>query len=285
MEYILATLDGSRVSEQVLPYVEALALRTKMPVTVLRVYEGREGRASSYLSAITEDLIHKGINAKYHTLEVPATKSVPQAIVSYADETGAFLIAMATHGRSGISQSPYGNTAQEVLRTCPLPLLLVRASANPLARPPSLEGAVLLTLDGSTTAEQAIPCAEKLARKMHAEIVLFRVSEPAYEIMPVGNLPTFTSPAEQDKTLRRQATDYLTTICGQIKAHRRAQVRAEVQLGLPQEALVKRAGQADISLLVMCTHGRSGLSCLIHGCVAGRVINSCPVPVVIVRAR
>jgi nucleotide-binding universal stress UspA family protein len=136
-------LDGSRRAEAILPHVEDLAGRYGATVILMRVVEpvplrvGLEGaytvlreeferrteQAESYLAALQGEFREKGIKA--HTRTVYG--SAVEAITETAEREGADLIAMASHGRTGLSQVFYGSVAAGVLHRIDRPLLLVRS--------------------------------------------------------------------------------------------------------------------------------------------------------------
>ncbi len=145
----LVPLDGSRESEAVIPYVEELASGLEAEVVLLHVtapaypvyimptepvqipFSEEEvqllrSKAEAYLEDVGSALKGKGINTK---LEVRFGGSADE-IIKVADEVGADLVAMSTHGRSGISRWAFGSTADRVLHAGNTPILLVRASSG-----------------------------------------------------------------------------------------------------------------------------------------------------------
>jgi nucleotide-binding universal stress UspA family protein len=141
---ILVPLDGSKRAEAILPHVEQLAPRFGARVVLVRVIEpipyvmGPEGTpivlheqelkqrrsdAEAYLAARQGAFQEKGIEAEWSTLQGP----VVGAIIEAAESEGADLIAMASHGRSGLSQCFYGSVAAGVLHRVDRPLLVVRS--------------------------------------------------------------------------------------------------------------------------------------------------------------
>lgn len=142
--YILVPLDGSERAEAILPHVEELAKRYDAQVILLQVVEtvplhtGPEGtavaleqqelerhteQALSYLTTLQEEFRAKDIDARTSIYYGP----VVQAIIRAAECECADLIAMASHGRSGMSQVFYGSVAVGVLHRVDRPLLLVRS--------------------------------------------------------------------------------------------------------------------------------------------------------------
>jgi nucleotide-binding universal stress UspA family protein len=151
---ILLPLDGSEAGEAALPYVEELAIITKAEVILLQVvtphydialaegYTSHLGRISEeylthasaaardYLNSVKEKLAKMGITARSEVeLGSPAER-----IVGYAKENNIDLIAMSTHGRSGIGRWLLGGVADKVIRAADRPVLLVRASAKPTTK-------------------------------------------------------------------------------------------------------------------------------------------------------
>jgi nucleotide-binding universal stress UspA family protein len=141
---ILVPLDGSERAEQILPHVEAMAEMNQSEVIFLRVvrptvisvgYKGilvdesrEEGQrqvaeALSYLSGIESRCREKGIETR-KTSEIGAVVST---IIKVAQEEAVDLIAMASHGRGGLSRVFYGSVAAGVLQVVDRPLLLIRS--------------------------------------------------------------------------------------------------------------------------------------------------------------
>jgi len=143
---ILVPLDGSHRAEAILPHVEELARCTEAEVIFLQVIEPVhiyadahgyvadvsvdasqrkiqiEG-ARSYLDGLSGEFRKKGITGNSLVVEGP----VVGRIIDVADSEGADLIAMASHGRSGLSRVFYGSVAAGVLQQVDRPLLLIRA--------------------------------------------------------------------------------------------------------------------------------------------------------------
>ena len=142
---VLVPLDGSRRAEAILPHEEKLAQRYNATVIFLQVVEpvpivaGREGaymalhqyeelagrteRAQSYLGARQREFREKGIEARTCVAYGPVVK----AIIDAAEGEDADLIAIASHGRSGLSRVFYGSVAAGVLHRIDRPLLLIRS--------------------------------------------------------------------------------------------------------------------------------------------------------------
>jgi nucleotide-binding universal stress UspA family protein len=137
-EKILVPLDGSELSERILLDVERLARKLDAEIHVLRVLQpvvaSGMGEAvlvlppedpMPYLRSVVRRLKEAGLKASAVALEGPAADS----ILRYATESGATLLCMATHGRSGLVRFLLGSVAEEVVRKAPCPVLLRRSVA------------------------------------------------------------------------------------------------------------------------------------------------------------
>ena len=141
---ILVTLDGSKESEAVIPYIEELASKLQAEVILLQVIEpdyhiyaaggpeygvyaeqqmeSMKKFARDYLEEIITRLKQREVTAKAEIM----LGTVAETIINFADQTNASLVAMTTHGRSGVSRWAFGSVAERVLRAGNTPLLLVR---------------------------------------------------------------------------------------------------------------------------------------------------------------
>jgi nucleotide-binding universal stress UspA family protein len=140
---ILVPLDGSKRAEAILPHVENLAQRYGAQVVLLQVVEvprlivtesmdlatyqdvlaqrAEDGRA--YLATIQQELTRKGVQVSTIIAQAP----VVNAIIDTAEEEAVDLIALASHGRTGLSRVFYGSVAAGVLHRIDRPLLLIRS--------------------------------------------------------------------------------------------------------------------------------------------------------------
>ena len=141
---ILVALDGSKESEAVIPYIEELASKLQAEVILLQVIapdyhiyaaggpeygvyaeqqiESMKKFARDYLEEIVTGLKQREVTAKAEIVLGTAAET----IINFADQTNASLVAMTTHGRSGVSRWAIGSVAERVLRSGNTPVLLVR---------------------------------------------------------------------------------------------------------------------------------------------------------------
>jgi nucleotide-binding universal stress UspA family protein len=146
-----------------------------------------------------------------------------------------------------------------------------------------METRILVPLDGSRLAEQSLPYAMTLGRRLPAELVLFcAVSIPSdvQESLEKAGL----RPDPLFEQLEIEASEYLEAM-----SHLLSKVDLNfsqvVLRGPAADAIVGYAGQMDIQLIVMASHGYTAMKRWTHGSVAERVLQSAPVPVLLVRAK
>jgi nucleotide-binding universal stress UspA family protein len=172
-----------------------------------------------------------------------------------------------------------GSVADEVLHSAPVPLLLVRASAETAPSPPvagSPYQRILVPLDGSPLAEQALPWVRQIAAEALAQVVLLTV------LPPPG-----TGPAPPPAVAVAQAGS-AETYLGEIKARMTApgvQVTMRVTHGDPATEIGRVTEEVGADLIVMATHGRTGLPRLRLGSVATKVVQASAAPILLVRAQ
>jgi len=145
---------------------------------------------------------------------------------------------------------------------------------------------ILVPLDGSKLAEKALPYAEALAQKFEAELILVRVLQPTLQPVPViagyGEIASYYPPAFQDESEANLSKLYLKAAQEKL----RLPTRTEVLEGRPEaDVIIDMARRESVDLIVMCTHGRSGVNRLVHGSVASAVLQHAPCPVFLVRAQ
>ena len=297
---ILVPLDGSRLSQAALRPVTFLARGLKSHVTLLYVLEPAvEGadaeteaeaakqreRARPVAEAYLEDLAASLRQQKVAVDTTVLAGKPHEAIVNYADERGFTLVAMATHGRSGLARAVVGSVATRVLQACPCPLLLVRPRRQRgFWVAPRRMSQILLPLDGSGLAEAALPYAEDLGLRLGLLVTLVQVIPISIEVT-LGPNTTFVWSAgtEFESRLDVLTTGYLSGV-GHKLAQKGIKVDWDTLRGKAADAIVERARRDTSTLIVMATRGRSGLGRWVIGGVADDVVRKSKVPVLLVPA-
>jgi nucleotide-binding universal stress UspA family protein len=289
---ILIPLDESNLAEQVLPCALAIARRMKSEVTLLcavppiqqnevtedghfidmdEMMEIAQREAREYLNAVAGPLHADGISVKT-ALE---TGIPSDCILDFAQSMEVDLIAMSTHGRTGVGRWVFGSVADRVLRntTCPVLLTRVPAGAGTAIQ------RILVPLDGSLFAERALPQATELARLFNAEIILARVvTTPAAIYGTPEAMPLVIQEPDDEQPVKAYLRDWQARLQADGLRARTAVARPPIA-----ESLLQVARAHNASLIVMCTHGRSGMRRWVYGSVADRMLQATPIPVLLVR--
>jgi len=141
---------------------------------------------------------------------------------------------------------------------------------------------ILVPLDGSDLAELALDHAFALARLSQADVTLFQVVPPIEHIISSGaDHPIYVD--EQFAARRELAVDYMHTVCDRRDC---AEISVEtvVEMGSPAEKIIDYAHEHPIDLIVMATHGHSGLKRWVYGSVADKVLRGAELPILLIRA-
>jgi nucleotide-binding universal stress UspA family protein len=293
---LLVPLDGSRLAETVLVVVERLAAVYKATVVLLHVIERgapatvhgeRHLRtaveAQTYLAGLAARLSAGGIAVETHAHDVPEG-DVARSIVAHAEEEGADLIALCTHGGGGLRSLLVGSIAQQVLRRGTAPVLLTRPdpSGGAAAFAPRT---VLVPLDGTAAAEVALATAQDVARHLgaalHLVMVVATLGTVRGERQALAQALPLATRAELDLE-REDARRYLDEVADRLRAGGTA-VTVEVRRGDTLSALAAEAAEAGVGLVVMATHGRAGVQAIWAGSVATRLLARTRVPLLLLR--
>ncbi|HVX38546.1 MAG TPA: universal stress protein [Gemmatimonadaceae bacterium] len=275
---VLVPLDGSAFAEAALECARAVATAVEGGLVLVRVHQihrvdrhhATEWDAmvradeEAYLDRVAARLTDLGLtDIRAEVLD----GDVVRAICARATRLDAPLIAMSSHGRTGLTRSWLGSVADGVIHGTTTPVLIVRP-AGPVTglrrREPELFDTVIVALDGSSFAAQALPPAIGLADAMHAHVLLLRLV-----------------PAEADLD---EAEAYLASVAERIRfVHADLRVTCDARVArAPAAAVTACATAAERPLVALATHGR-GLSRFVIGSVADGVIRAGQAPTLLVR--
>jgi len=197
-----------------------------------------------------------------------------ETIVGYVEDQNIDLVVMGTHGRRGIDRVRYGSVTEEVVRTAPAPVLTVRADGPSGVR---TVRRVLAPVDFSDASKTALRHAKEIALTYGAEIDLLHVvDEPLYP--SVYEIESFDFPGQK---VVEEAEEGLAALARDIIGVEHAMVKAVS--GHPVEEILSYVEDNEVDLLVIATHGRTGLNRVLLGSVAERVLRQSPIPVFLVK--
>jgi len=288
MKRLLVPLDGSSLAETILPVAEEWAKEEEAEVILLRAVLARhvpgtdeteaqvqavtEGEA--YLKAVADRLQRRGLKQVRWAVwcDEPAA-AMTQAVA----RDGVEMIAMATHGRGGLSRLLLGSVAEAVIRAAGVPVLLIRGQS---AWKPWATRKIVVPLDGSEPSEDILPVVERLAGPRDLTIVLFKVIDP----LASSALSEASMRPDELMALRREDAERYLAKVGEPLMGKGLRVERAVRFGRAAETIAAVAGRERADLIAMATHGRSGLSRLLLGSVAAGVLRGAPVPVLLFKA-
>jgi nucleotide-binding universal stress UspA family protein len=303
---ILVPLDGSAHSEHALPLAAALADLSGGRLTLVRVHtpaarvpprdDGLEGLpgvreadtlavegARRYLEGLSGDIAPELVGHAVRTTVLVG--AVADELLRYAREASIDLVVMTTHGRGAVGRAWLGSIADRLIRRARIPILLRRPGDVPgVLRSVPLWKHVLVPLDGSDIAAQILAPALALARLTHARITLLRVVDRTlltFGYPPVPHGVVLESPAAaNDEAIAHAA---LEAIAASLRAEGLHVDTSVVAHPRPAEAILQSAEALDADLIALSTRGRGGVSRVLLGSVADKVLRAAPVPVLVQR--
>jgi nucleotide-binding universal stress UspA family protein len=290
---LVVPLDGSELAERALPYAVRFAAERGGRLVLVRAVLGPPPsgldwerqqlavveEATAYLSGVAEK-----VATRVPVTTAPLYGHPPDEILAAVGQFDADSIVMATHGRTGLAHLLYGSVAEAVLARSPVPVLVIHARPGEAAAPPfnSASARVLVPLDGSAFAEAALPAAISILGGA-GELWLSSVAAPPDHVErdDRGRVRAYLD--QQEEGITREAFDYLRRLETQLKQQRPGlHVMLDVRIGDPAGGIAMAEVDRGADLVVMATHGRTGLRRAVLGSVAGAVLATGSVPVLLV---
>ncbi len=201
-----------------------------------------------------------------------------QAIVQLAEKLSPAVVVLGTTGQSRLSQLLLGSTAQRVVQHAPCPVLTVHPGDAEVHRPIET---ILVPTDFSRHALHAARKAQRVLRPIEqgARLILLHAYHLPLEYTAYGAIPTGLNFHQDVAAL---AEEKLLKVADEL-ARDGLEVETVACQGYPPEAIVETARERDVDLIALGTHGRTGLSHLLLGSNAERVVQQAPCPVLTVR--
>jgi nucleotide-binding universal stress UspA family protein len=303
---ILVPLDGSPFAERAVAYAAELATAAEASLFLVRTAErsphphvgqqnAHEQQAQVYLEEVRGRLQETGVAAD---VAVPPGHA-PEALVAEVDRQKPDLIVATSHGHSGLRHTLLGGVAEAIVAAGQAPVLLLGQSA--MEEAPSFRSlvgrSVLLLLDGSALAEAALPVALELARVLASKLILFKAVD-LYKL-PYAVPTELTTVPELDVQLAwdasfdvKEAEAYLSLVMKRLNRQApdtaidtRIQVGDLVEQVRGFDSAANRGAEAGIGLIVMATHGRTGLAEALWRSTAHNVLRATACPLVLVHPR
>lgn len=297
-EHIVVPLDGTPLAEQAL--APALSLGRERDAhlhlaTVVRTprpefSELTPGFSDSpaegdYLESVAARVRDAGVS-NVSTARL-SSDNIVDALEAHRKELGAGLTVICTHGRGNIKRAWLGSVADGLVRTSDAPVLLVRAAPEGEARASEIRtdvsfDRVLIALDGSHFSRQAFDPARQLARGSATEFVLARIIESS-------GSPSASKGAEvTDERLQKARTLAAAKLDLEVQSFAADGDKVEAVVEFAPsvaQGILDLAESRDADVIVIATHGRSGIQRLMLGSVADKVVRGADLPVLVVRPR
>ena len=305
---ILVPLDGSHLAEQVLPYVTRISKGMGIPVHLMQVVSPppemvmADPVSGSHRSEITELAFDQTINYLNNILGtidgsgVDVTHGVYEGdaahhIIEEAGKSPASLVAMCTHGRSGVTRWVMGSVTDKVLHSMKNRMLIIRSQIGGNPEAGENLDTIIVPVDGSSLAEQVIPHVAALAKALELKVTLLRVAGTADEFSAsTGYQPSDAVSALDVQAFEglatkagNQALDYLKRLEESLRRQGIDSVDHRIERGQAAHAIVNAAVETPCNLVAMTTHGRSGPARWALGSVTERVVRHSGDPVLVVR--
>lgn len=299
IDTILHPTDFSERSEAALPHalwfaeefgadlqlLHAVVLHAADPANPERAFPDLDGAyreieawAAKRMERATREIEHPEVRVE--RFQERGISAAP-VILDHVEDHGVDLVVMGTHGRRGVRRMLLGSVAEEVLRSCPCPVLTVRPGHDGIGEPPER---ILAPLDFSENADAGLRWAGGLAERTGAELVVLHViNEPAYPepyFAQAANLRALARAARDEvpEALQRRVAEVLgEEAATAAKIHMRA--------GPPAPTIAEFVEEREVGMVVMSSHGRTGVERVFLGSVAEGVVRRAPAPVLVVRGR
>jgi nucleotide-binding universal stress UspA family protein len=306
MKTILVPLDGAALAEQALAYAQMLAPLLEAKIHLLRAIsepereallagdmleqpEPNPAPAVCAQCALTTVCAHTNcyiavqamrLSAAHIECDADMRVGTPAPIIAQiAQDASETLIVMATHGTRGLRRWIHGSVADKIVHDTAAPLLLIQRSNYEPSAVPKLQR-ILVPLDGSALAQQALPLAITLAAQAQAELILLWVVAPSID----AYLRAFPAESDARQALNEQMMDVLTATSSTLSAPA-VQVTTAVGIGMPAQAIAEEAEWRRVDLIVMASHGYVGLQRWRQGSVADGVLHATTTPLLLVRSQ
>jgi nucleotide-binding universal stress UspA family protein len=290
---ILVPVDFSDGSSAALEHAAWLAGKLGAAIHVLHCWEmpsilrgeaehayrgAMEHFAATSLASLAANMREKGIEVESFSSELGAPA---KTIVQIAKKAHHGLIVMGTHGRTGLDRALLGSVAEKVVRWAPCPVLSLHGTAE--VRPVRK---VLVPVDYSDGSARALQCAAALAERLGAALEVVHVwDRPAYVSTEVLVRGRADHPRSLGDLIRENAeAEMATFLASHLRQNEGTTVLPPHYLtsGEPAATLIAELERGKHDLVVIGTHGRTGLEHLLLGSVADKLIRFSPVPVMTV---
>ena len=287
---ILVPFDGSALSAQAFALALGLA-RPGAALTVFHVDEGQDQGVRGTIDTVTATLQGAAGGGERIEATIARGKAV-DGIIAEADRLDADLIVMSTRGRGGLARMAFGSVTDQVVRRSHRSVAVIHSGRNDRNEPdtpvaeaghePYRFGRIIVPLDGTDVSASALPVASELATRFRIPVLLVSTVNlvPLTSPTMVQDVGMAMNMEEVYEETRDYAAEWLAAAQKQLGAAG-VESSTEFLTGAPAASIEGLTRSGD--LIVMATHGRSGLDRVLSGSVSDQLIRSGAAPVLIVR--
>lgn len=294
---IFLPLDGSELAEITLPYGEELARRLGSEVVLLHVRGHEHQPEYQHIHQVYLDRLAETVRANISSGQ-PGGKAVKvttkvesgepaESICRLVDKNKIDLIIMTAVSVSGLKVGKMlGSVTDNVCRTVPIPVMLIRPQmAKQTEGKEHLINRILISLDGSDLSKLALPIGEELAAKLKVSVTLTQMATKVRIYEDDSGASAYIDYAKLDEDEKRRVSAEMIAMVKEVKK-KGIDVTSIVTSGYDAaENIMETAKKADADLMVMSTHGRSGLGRWVFGSVAEKILRHGETPLLLVNAR
>lgn len=233
-----------------------------------------QAQAKADLAAAADRAKARGAKADTYLL----SGSPVSQTLDLARQTNADLIVIGTHGRTGFEKVLLGSTCEAIIRRSPAPVLAVKEREHEFVKDGGLIelNRMLVPCDFSGPSKEAAPIAAALAREFKAKVTLLHVIDVRAQypqFLPGMGLPNLGP-------VHASAAAMLKDAAGQFEG---LEVETRVVDGIPHREIVTAVDAQNVDLVIMGTHGRTGIGHALLGSTAEKVVRVARCPVLTVR--
>lgn len=286
---ILIPLDGSQLAEAILTQVRQILTRDNAEVVLMQAMEfpgpaygfhharppELKEETKQYVHTVAERLRADGVRVQ----EFVFVEMAAEAILKCSATCKASLIAMSTHGRTGLARWVFGSVAEKVLRESTVPMLLMRSfhrSKAGVPEPAPTDHApfhkILVPVDTGELTMSVLPYVSDFAKVFDSEVTLLHV------VQGTG-----------DASTKEQGTRNMEGAAGKLSS---AGVSVVKEVRPPKEEhrqdpaakIVDFAAENDFDMIAMTTHGRAGIQRWTFGSTTEKVLRHATVPMLVIRS-
>lgn len=291
MRSYVVPIDFSKSSNLALDYAIARARRRNAKLILVHVLANNSFAAATSEDSSSVELVikaqefaresarnqmrklvaSKGLAPKEHQVVFPEGLDAAAAIAAQARKSRARMIIMGSEGRTGLQRLLSGSVAEATLRATRRPLLIVKRGR--LIKPAGKK--ILVPVDFSKVSDLALKGAKEIAKTEKETLVLLSVATEPDVMVP------FYLRDEHHLSLLKEGRERIKQLARRMRIPPSQYQSVVVRSRDAATAIAQEAKKKRVSMIVMGSHGRTGLQHLIAGSVAEKTLRQAPCPVLI----